>query len=170
MLKEPTEVGRGHLLAEPPKKRCDETLFVDQYLALLREFKKWNKLKEPTEVGDLCLLAEPNQKRRNWPLCVVDSVVSNAQDGLVRSVRLRMADKYVTRSVRSLIFLRHLEDYDPGEVAGPGYGPDKPDPPRDSLMRFIRDNVSDKEDVTVAACLLTQWEAAGEQSSAMGGR
>ena len=125
------------------------TLFQEQYIAELREYKKWKKLEEPTRVGDLCIMTEPNQKRREWPLAVVDHIISNQQDGLVRSVRLRLADKYVTRSIRSLVFLRHLDDYEPADDPGDLYGPEKVDPERDNLLRFVKE----KKNVVLAACV-----------------
>jgi len=92
-----------------------EKLFQHQYLSGILERRKWKKLEESIRVGDLCLIHEVNVKRRDWPLGVVDEVMENRQDGLVRNVRLRVKDGYVTRSIRSLIFLRHLEDYEKPE-------------------------------------------------------
>ncbi len=147
--------------------RAFRQLFIEQYVATLRELKKWKKLESPTQVGDLCLMSEPNVKRRDWPLAVVDQLVSNQKDGLVRTVRLRLADRFVTRSIRSLIFLKHLEEYEPSEDAGDPFGPDVMDPPRDGLMKFISEKKNKGENVKVAACVQSVWiRATGEQSMA----
>jgi len=112
-------------------------LFQDQYLSTLLERKKWKKEEEAVQVGDLCLVQEPGRKRRDWPLGVVDQLMQNRQDGLVRTVRVRMAEKHVTRSVRSLIFLRHLEDYLPTEGEA-RFTDSWRDPARDRHLKFIR--------------------------------
>jgi len=64
-------------------------LFQDQYLSMLLEWKKWKREEEVVQVGDLCLVQEPGQKRWEWPLEVVDQLMQNHQDGLVRTVTVR---------------------------------------------------------------------------------
>ena len=131
-------------------------LFQHQYLSGILERKKWKRLEESIRVGDLCLIHEVNSKRRDWPLGVVDEVMESRQDGLVRNVRLRVKDGYVTRSIRSLIFLRHLEDYEiperrpeptsdgTAELPLPdGVGPHD-DPP--SRVEPVRDEAEERED------------------------
>ncbi len=114
------------------------TLFIDGYLAELRKQKKWATVTENIKVGDLVVVAEPNAKRRNWPIAVVSEVEANKHDSVVRTVRLRLADKFITRSVRSLILLRHLPDYESREGQGGGiHEGDVADPPRDKKLRFV---------------------------------
>jgi hypothetical protein len=137
-------------------------IFIDGYLSELRRLKKWQKEEPSIQIGDLVLNAEPSAKRRDWPLCVVDGLVGNTKDSTIRTVRLRMADKYVTRSVRTLIFLRSLPDYEPaGEAAGEAYGGDQHDPERDAKMRFTKNPIApavhqeiDKGEVVVAPGLV----------------
>ena len=112
-------------------------LFQDQYINSILERKKWKKETEPVRVGDLCLVHEPGRKRRDWPLGVVDQLITNRQDGLARSVRVRMADKTVARSIRSLVFLRHLEDYVPSP-GHKGFTHVERDPERDDKMKFVK--------------------------------
>ena len=110
------------------------SLFQDQYLSKMLELKKWKKEEEPVKVGDLCLITDPSRKRRDWPIGVIDQLMQNRQDGLVRSVKVRVADGTITRSIRSLIFLKHLEDYQ-GEKGRTEYK-DIIDPPRDEQGKF----------------------------------
>ena len=93
-------------------------LFIDQYIQSLRATKKWKQETSSAKVGDLCLVIEPNVKRRDWPLAVVEEIIASKGDGLIRTVRLRMRNKIVVRSVHSLIFLRHLEGYTPSQEHG----------------------------------------------------
>ncbi len=114
------------------------TLFMDGYLSELRRVKRWSKNSENVKKGDLVVVAEPSARRVAWPIGVVEAVESNKDDSIVRTVRVRLAEKTVTRSVRSLIFLRHLPDYEPAEVKdGEMYGGDQTDPARDARMKFV---------------------------------
>jgi len=95
------------------------------------------KEEKAVQVGDLCLVQEPGRKRRKWPLGVVARLKQNRQDGLVRTVQVRTTDKHVTRSVRSLILLRHLEDYLPIEGVARFTGSWR-DPAGDRHLKIIR--------------------------------
>ncbi len=141
------------------------TLYIDQYVAQLRTLKKWRHTTEPTRVGDLCIVADPSAKRKDWPIAVVDALRPNSQDQTPRTVRLRMADSYVSRSVRSLVFLRHLPDYEAsGEVEEDSFGEDDLEEPRqDDVGKFCKG----RKDVKVAVCLLP-WQTPHGKSSSVG--
>ncbi len=114
------------------------TLFMDGYLGDLRRVKKWRKLEDNIQTGDLVVVADPSHKRREWPIGVIEATESNKEDSVVRTVRVRLADKTVTRSVRSLIFLRHLPDYEPTKGQREEmYSGDQNHPARDAKMRFV---------------------------------
>ncbi len=139
-------------------------LYLDQYVSQLRTLKKWKHTTEPTRVGDLCIVADPSSKRKDWPIAVVDALRPNSQDQVPRTVRLRMADSYVSRSVRSLVFLRHLPDYEAsGEVEEDSFGEeDLENPPTDDVGKFCKG----RTDVKVALCLLPWQAPPGKISSA----
>jgi len=61
--------------------------------------------------------------------------MQNRRDGLVRSVKVRVADGYISRSIRSLIFLKHLDGYQGEE--GKQVFTEKIDPPRDDEGCFV---------------------------------
>ncbi len=122
------------------------TLFIDGYLSELRRQKKWSKATEDIKVGDLVVVSDPSAKRRDWPIAVVCAAESSKADSVVRTVRLRLADKYVTRSVRSLVFLRHLPDYQPEQGKEcEFYNGDQQDPPRDKKLRFVKNKQADAQ-------------------------
>lgn len=84
--------------------------FQNMYLKSLVEAKnaKWQRTEEPARVGDLCLIAEPNQKRRNeWPMGIITEI-KEGRDGFVRNCKLRTTKGEISRSIRSLVFLRHV--------------------------------------------------------------
>jgi len=97
-------------------------LFQHQYIAGILELKKWRKIEDQVQVGDLCLVQEVNRKRKDWPIGVVEELITNPLDGLIRTVKLRVAKGYVNRSIRSLVFLRHLDEYQGNQ------DPDEPEP------------------------------------------
>jgi len=93
---------------------------MDQWIKTLQENKKWQTVKKNIKVGDLVLINAPTKKRHRWPLGWVVEVIEG-RDGLVRSCVLRIYDplkkeedkpqgKLITRSVRSLVFLKNLPE------------------------------------------------------------
>ena len=145
-------------------------LFTDQYLSEIRKFTKWPQEGNNLKVGDLCILSDPNEKRRDWPLAMVDEIVSE-HNGNVSRVRLRTADRFMTRSTRSLVFLKHLPEYEAAgaERGGDADKGDKVDPPRDDLMKFIRRGKRNKEEETVVATCLQKWHTTeGKQDARRG--
>ena len=84
--------------------------FINTYVTKILPRNKWkSKGKEEVKVGDLVVVCEADPRRRNWPMAVVTEIISS-KDNITRSVRIRMAEKEVIRNVRSLVFLRHLEE------------------------------------------------------------
>jgi hypothetical protein len=103
------------------------TQFMDQYISSLREMKKWQKEQPPLELNDLVLLTEPNKKRRDWPMGRISKIIMG-RDGLVRSCIIRTAAGTLTRSVHSLLFLRHLDVAESGETEEAAENAAPPDP------------------------------------------
>ena len=95
------------------------SMYMEQYLQGLRTRQKWKKERDPIKENDLCLLSEPNRKRREWPIGLVTKVLYG-RDNLPRSAILRTATGETTRSVSTLIHLRHMDEVDePEEAAAP---------------------------------------------------
>ncbi len=140
------------------KKFTDD--FVDQYISSLRELKKWKQETEPIQVGDLCIVSDHPNKRKDWPIAVVDAVRPNPRDQRnPRTVRIRMANTYASRSVRSLVFLRHLPDYEPsGEVDEESFGDNLEDNQLDDVGKFSKG----RDNVKVATCLLPWHSSHGK--------
>ena len=57
---------------------------------------KWNKRTQDFTPGDIVLLKEENFARNQWPLGVVDDI-TKSNDGLVRKVRVRVADTQIDK-------------------------------------------------------------------------
>jgi len=94
-----------------------QSLFQQQYLSGILELKKWRKVEESIQLGDLCLIHEANLKRRDWPIGIVEEIRTNPADGLIRTVMLRTDRGLIPRSIRSLVLLRHLDDYQGREAS-----------------------------------------------------
>ena len=62
-----------------------------EFLASLQSRQKWTGKKRNFQIGDFVLLKEDNVSRNNWPMARVSGTFPN-DDGLVRSVELRVAD------------------------------------------------------------------------------
>jgi len=86
-------------------------IFKEQYINSLMALKKKIKVEEEVLVGDLVLVSHPLKKRSEWPLGVISEILPGL-DGLVRNVKIRLGDEIVTRSIRSIVVLRHLDNYD----------------------------------------------------------
>lgn len=109
------------------KQRClkrFKELFKEQYINSLMALKK--NLKEEPEplVGDLVLISHPLKKRSAWPTGVIDELHSGV-DGLTRNATIRVSGQLVKRSIRSLVVLRHLDNYEPSQPRGDTENEDK---------------------------------------------
>jgi len=62
-----------------------------EYLSNLQTRQKWTNIKRNFQVGDVVLLKEENIPRNIWPIARIIETFPN-DDGLVRSVRLQVAD------------------------------------------------------------------------------
>jgi len=118
-----------------------QTIFMDQWIKTLQENRKWQLAKRNIQVGDLVLINAPTKKRNRWPVGWVVEVLEG-RDGLVRSCVLRIHDsnkksedkpqgKLITRSVRSLVFLKTLPEgvQAARRMAGPSEPPQEESPP-----------------------------------------
>ena len=90
-----------------------QTLFMDQWTKTLLTRQNWKVVTDNLRAGDLVLVSHPLTKRREWPLGVIEQALKG-RDGLVRSCIIRVKQgprvKSITRSVRSLVLLKHLEN------------------------------------------------------------
>jgi hypothetical protein len=84
---------------------------MTQYIDSLMRLKKKVRLEEEPQVGDLVLISTPVTKRTQWPLGVITKLKPGL-DNLVRNVEIRTSDGLITRSIRSLVVLRHLDELD----------------------------------------------------------
>ena len=71
--------------------------FRKEYIHLLQSRSKWNAKAPNLKVGDVVLVKDENLPRSQWNLGRV-TVVFPSDDGLVRSVELRMADRRLARN------------------------------------------------------------------------
>ena len=86
-------------------------IFQEQYINSLVALKKKIKIENEPQVGDLVIVSHPNKKRSEWPIGVIEKLHPGL-DGLARNVQVKIGNDYVNRSIRSMVVLRHLEEYD----------------------------------------------------------
>ena len=65
-----------------------------EFLHTLQPRQKWTKPQRNFQVGDIVLMVEENQPRNVWPLARVESI-SEAADGKVRRVKIRLANRNI---------------------------------------------------------------------------
>ncbi|XP_067931114.1 uncharacterized protein [Watersipora subatra] len=71
------------------------------YMRHLTLRQKWLSSKESVKVGDVVLLKEDNQLRNAWRWGVIEDAIKG-EDGLVRNVILRLANRHLDRMGRPL--------------------------------------------------------------------
>ncbi|XP_067948721.1 uncharacterized protein [Watersipora subatra] len=71
------------------------------YMRHLTLRQKWLSSKESVKVGDVVLLKEDNQPRNAWRWGVIEDAIKG-EDGLVRNVILRLANRHLDRMGRPL--------------------------------------------------------------------
>ena len=82
-----------------------------EYLASLQSRAKWTEKKRNFMVGDVVLLKDEDVSRNNWPMGVIVATFPS-DDGLVRSVEVRLASRAVMkRPIVKLVLL--LESSEP---------------------------------------------------------
>ncbi|XP_055958534.1 uncharacterized protein LOC130013669 [Patella vulgata] len=87
------------------------------YLHNLQERQKWSRSQKNLQVNDIVIIKSDNEPRNHWRLARIDEVYSE-DDGLVRKVKLQMADssldcygkrvkpvQYLERPVHKLVLL-----------------------------------------------------------------
>ena len=79
-----------------------------EYLNDLQCRQKWAKPQRNVQVGDVVLLKEDSVPRGSWSLCLVDKVYLST-DNRVRSVRLRVGDKNLSKSGKRTKAVSFLE-------------------------------------------------------------
>lgn len=136
-----------------------QQLFIAQYVAELTERRRHISYATDVRPKDLVLVKYPpsRMKRCEWPTAIVDSV-KPSPDGVVRSVVIRTAKGTEVKSVRSLIFLRHLDEFETDDDPVDGADPtvNKPsksrDPPRDKhSLKFKKHSFPSHESETDSA-------------------
>ncbi|XP_078384040.1 uncharacterized protein LOC144666486 [Oculina patagonica] len=80
-----------------------------EYLPMLQERPKWNKVKRNLKVNDVVLVKDENAPRNVWPMGVVTRVQPDSK-GLVRSVVLRTQTTELHRPVNKLILMLTAEE------------------------------------------------------------
>ncbi len=78
--------------------------WVKEYLPLLQERKKWNKVKNSLKRGDIVAIMDSMAPSGSWPLGRVLETFPDKK-GLVRSVRLQTKTNVIDRPVAKLCFL-----------------------------------------------------------------
>ena len=79
--------------------------WVREYLPMLSERPKWQKLRDNVKVGDLILVEDTAVGRYCWPLARVTKVNRSRTDELVRSVGLRSRGKNLVRPITKVVLL-----------------------------------------------------------------
>ena len=67
-----------------------------------------DKAKRNIVVGDIVIIKEEESPRNRWPLAIVDEVYPS-QDGLVRKVKLRLADQSLDKKGKRIKEQKVLE-------------------------------------------------------------
>ena len=81
--------------------------FISDYIPLLQKRPRWLQVENNFAVGDLVLIKDKDAPRYTWKRGRVTEVYKNSVDGLVRRVRLRLADR--TERDRDIRYICHLE-------------------------------------------------------------
>ncbi len=81
---------------------------MKEYLPLLQEREKWNKVKNSLKRGDIVAIMDSTAPRGSWPLGRVLETFPDKK-GLVRSVRLQTKTSVIDRPVAKLCFLHESE-------------------------------------------------------------
>ena len=77
-----------------------------EYLSQLQVRKKWSKVRSNARVGDIVLLNETDLVRNEWRLARI-TACKTSDDGLVRSVELKLADKnYRSKNSQTQVLTR----------------------------------------------------------------
>ena len=76
-----------------------------EYLPMLCERPKWQKLRNNVKVGDLILLEDTTVGRYCWPLARVTKVNQSRTDDLVRSLELRSQGRNLVRPITKVVLL-----------------------------------------------------------------
>ena len=80
-----------------------------EYLSELQARSKWNKVKRDFKIGDIALLQEPNAPRCDWHLCRVEKLYASKADNHVRSVQVRIGDKFLSKNGKRVKALSLLD-------------------------------------------------------------
>ncbi|CDW57722.1 hypothetical protein TTRE_0000601601 [Trichuris trichiura] len=72
--------------------------------SLLEKMEKWNVERENPRVNDVVLVAEGNVPHHRWRLGIVVEALPG-QDGLLRTVRVKIAAEVISRPTRKLHLL-----------------------------------------------------------------
>ena len=70
--------------------------FKTEYLNNLQVRNKWNKTRRNLQVGDIVIVKDEETHRNCWPIAIVVETYPS-KDGLVRKVRLRIADSNLNK-------------------------------------------------------------------------
>ena len=100
------------------------SLWRKEYLQSLQERQKWNTRRRNFVIGDIVLLKTMDVLRNKWPLAKVTATKSD-QNGLVRSVYLKIGDRpeteksknIVERPVDKIVLLLENNVFDPHQGA-----------------------------------------------------
>ena len=74
------------------------------YLPLLMGRSKWTNTGNPPNVGDVVLLLKEHQKRHTWPIGRITEAI-RGRDGLVRSLKILVDGKELTRPIQHVVYL-----------------------------------------------------------------
>jgi hypothetical protein len=83
--------------------------WLKEYLPLLQERRKWNKIRRNLQAGDLVMVAEENVHRSQWPLARVVEV-HTGKDNRVRSAKVKMRSTMLVRPITKLCLLEQSSD------------------------------------------------------------
>lgn len=78
--------------------------FRVQYYNILQVRQKWQQTQRQLKVGDIVLEVRKEAPRNSWPMARVMEVIKS-QDGIVRTVKIKVGDNLYTRPVAKCIYL-----------------------------------------------------------------
>lgn len=78
--------------------------WVREYLPMLQERQKWNKVQRNFAVGDLVLIIDDSAPRNSWPTGRVTEAMADSK-GFVRRVRVRTQTNELEKPINKICFL-----------------------------------------------------------------
>lgn len=81
--------------------------WIREYLPLLQERQKWNKIKRNLKYGDIVLIIDESSPRNSWPMGRITETFPDKR-GHVRRVKIRTQNGTLERPITKLCLLQNM--------------------------------------------------------------